>query len=89
MPQILTAQRLRDGRAVFRTEAGTWSETMGDARFFETRDEAADALAGAEPDVAANRVVDAYLVDLDTAGAPVRVRERIRATGLPTVGNAL
>ncbi|MDX5359921.1 MAG: DUF2849 domain-containing protein [Alphaproteobacteria bacterium] len=90
MTQILTAQRLRDGRAVFRTPAGTWSEAMGEAAVFADKDAAREAHAVAEADVAANRIVDLYLVDLGPDGVtPVRLRERIRATGLPTAGNAL
>ncbi|MCP1336050.1 DUF2849 domain-containing protein [Futiania mangrovi] len=89
MPQILTAQRLRDGRAVFRTPDGEWAEDMAAAMRFASVEDAEAARTVAEADIASNRILDLYLIDLGQDGAtPVRLRERIRATGRPTAGNA-
>ena len=87
--QIITANSLGDGRVVFQTTTG-WSLDIGDAQRLESDEAAAAALARANADAAANRVVEPYLIDMrDEAGrlVPVRLRERIRAGG-PTTGHS-
>lgn len=80
MPQILNANDLLTGDVVYWTGEG-WSRDIRDAEV--VRDAAAaEQLSAAE--VAARRVVEPYLVDVeDTAGGPlpVRARERVRALG--------
>ena len=87
--QIITANSLGDGRVVFQTTTG-WSLDIGDAQPLDGEEMAAAALARANADAAANRVVEPYLIDVrDEAGrlVPARLRERIRAGG-PTTGNS-
>lgn len=85
--QIVTANRLRDGIAVFLTRAGQWSETIDDA-VLALEPEAAGALeARAKLDEKATIVTGAYLVDAERREGRVRaahIRERMRALG-PTV----
>lgn len=82
--QILTANRLDDGRVVFLAEDGSWSPRLSEARV--ARDEAAEAdleavgLA-AERDC---RVVGCYLVPVAERDGHIEAtsaRERIRAQG--------
>ncbi|MDK9695718.1 MAG: DUF2849 domain-containing protein [Siculibacillus sp.] len=86
--QIVTANRLVDGRVVFRTAAGHWSETLAAALLLDAADVSA-ALAASAADVAARRIVAPYAVEVTlTSSGPVpkTVRERIRAGG-PTSGS--
>jgi hypothetical protein len=87
--QIITANSLGDGRVVFQTTTG-WGLDIGEAQRLDSEDAAAVALARANADAAANRVVEPYLIDVrDEAGrlVPARLRERIRAGG-PTTGHS-
>lgn len=85
--QVLTANRLRDGRVVYLTPDGGWSLRLGDA-LTAAGDSAAGVLAAqGRQAVAARLVVDPYLIAVaDGGGAirPLRFREAIRAEG-PTV----
>ena len=86
--QIVTANRLTDGRVVFRTAAGRWSETLSAAALLEPT-AATAVLADAAADVAARLIVEPYAVDVTVGAAgpvPKTVRERIRAGG-PTSGS--
>lgn len=88
--QIITANRLGDGRVVFLTDGG-WSQRIGEALVLESKEEAEAALARAETHAAANEVVGPYAVDVRVERGrpePLRLRERIRLTG-PTTGNSL
>ena len=90
MAQIVTANRLRDGLVVFRTEDG-WSEAVADAVRAGDAKGAERLIAAAAAEVAACVVVDPYVVDLDDAApgiTPKLRRELIRATG-PTVETGL
>jgi hypothetical protein len=85
--KVLTANRLRDGEAVwFATDAG-WAETIDGAEV--ARDTAAEERL-AEIGKAAyrdNLVIDVDLVDgeiVEGRIVPTRLRERIRAAG-PTI----
>ena len=89
MSEIVTANRLGDGRVVFRAAQG-WSTDIEAAERLETPEAVAAALAFAAADVAANRVVDAYAIAVTAQEGPIvpsRLRERIRAEG-PTTGNS-
>ena len=85
-PQILTANRLRDGDVVY-WRAGQWVGALADAEVFLAPGEAGAALACAGDAVRDRLVVNPYLfaarVDGDAAH-PVEEREIIRAAG-PTV----
>jgi precorrin-6B methylase 1 len=80
----ITANRLRDGEAVFWAKA-QWVTTFDEAELFAT-DEAADAAltaARAQPDI----VVETYMIDVvhdDGLPIPTAFRERVRALG-PTI----
>ncbi len=90
LPQMLTANRLRDGDVVY-WRAGGWVETLGQGDVFAAEADAEAALAAAGKFVAGNVVVNPYLFDVraDASGiAPVKEREIIRAAG-PTVRSDL
>lgn len=85
--QIVTANRLGDGRVVFLAWDGGWSETIDDAHRSDGAEESEWLLAMAGRAAAARLVVDPYLIDVAVADGRVRAvkrRERIRAAG-PTV----
>lgn len=84
--QIVTANRLIDGRVVFRDADGRWVEAFAAAA--PVADTAA-ALAKAAEDEASGLVVGAYAVDVVTIDGrlePKAQREKIRVTG-PTSGS--
>ena len=85
--QLITANRLRDGIAVFMTRAGEWSETIDEAVLAVEPQAAAALEARAKEDEKKTLVTGAYLVDAERLHARVRashIRERMRALG-PTV----
>ncbi|MGD0190629.1 MAG: DUF2849 domain-containing protein [Rhizomicrobium sp.] len=85
-PQILTANRLRDGEVVYWRDGG-WSKTVDEATIFGEDGPAKSALAGAEASVKARLVVNPYLFAVRIEGGevrPVEEREIIRAAG-PTI----
>jgi len=86
--KILTANRLDDGLVVYLGEGG-WTADIDVAR--RAHDDGTAAALDYQGRQAAgrNEVADPYLIDLDDdadndEGAPVRLRETIRANG-PTV----
>ncbi|CAN2534263.1 hypothetical+protein [Methylocapsa aurea] len=83
-PKILLASDLAEGDVVF-LGAGGWERDLLRAKIAYDAAEAAALEAAGKADVAANRVVDAYLVDVsvDAAGAPtpLHFREKFRAVG--------
>jgi hypothetical protein len=88
-PQVLTANRLRDGIVVFFSPDGGWSERIDEARVVEDELSRAEVVAAGERAVAAGLVVGPYLIEALVSGSritAVRLRERIRATG-PTAGS--
>lgn len=85
--QVITANRLSDGRVVWWTGPGAWTTGIAGARVLADKAEREAALAAAAADVATQAVLDVYAVDVEAAaGGPVpkSLRERIRAEG-PTV----
>jgi hypothetical protein len=85
--QLVTANRLRDGIAVFLTHSGAWSETIDDAVLAQEPQAAAALEARARQDEIATLITGPYLVDAERLGGRVRaghIRERLRALG-PTV----
>jgi len=86
--QIVTANRLGDGRVVFRDRGGRWVEVLA-AAVVLSKDAAAAAVEAASADVAARLIVEPYAVDVSETAAgiePKTMREKIRAGG-PTSGS--
>src|SRR3569833_1207285 len=87
MQEMITANRLADGRVVFFDADGQWSEDFHRGAILSDAAAKADAVARAQASAASNEVVDPYPIELEMrAGhlAPKALRERIRASG-PTV----
>jgi hypothetical protein len=87
--EIVTANRLKDGRVVFQA-AGGWSADIRQAEMLDGKETVAAALDRAKADAACDIVVDPYAIAVTTAAAgitPTRLRERIRAEG-PTTGSS-
>jgi len=86
--EIVTANRLADGRAVYLGEAG-WSENLEAAQVAGSAAAAEALLALAERAAASNEVVAPYRIEVvEEKGLlrPRTLRERIRADG-PTVAH--
>ncbi len=82
-PQMITANRLRDGEVVW-WNAGRWVEALAEGEVFPDPTGADAALEAARAFVRDNVVVNPYLFDVRfEAGAirPVKEREIIRAAG--------
>ena len=85
--QLVTANRLRDGIAVFLTRTGQWSELIDDAALALEPQAAAALEARAKEAEKATIVTGPYLIDAERREGRVRaahIRERMRAQG-PTV----
>jgi Protein of unknown function (DUF2849) len=85
--QVVTANRLGDGRVVFLADGYRWVEEIGLANIGETDEAAKALLAIAEKAVADRVVVGPYLIDVSADGAritPTRYREVLRALGPST-----
>src|SRR5689334_13206905 len=85
--QLVTANRLRDGIAVFLTRSGEWSEEIDNAVLALEPEAAAALEARARNDEKRTLVTGPYLVDAERLNGRVRaahIRERMRALG-PTV----
>ena len=85
--QLVTANRLRDGIAVFMTRSGEWSETIDDAVLALEPQAAAALEVRAKEDEKKTLVTGSYLIDAERLNGRVRaahIRERMRALG-PTV----
>ncbi len=83
LPQMLTANRLRDGEVVW-WKAGQWVTTLAEGEIFEDPKAADAALGAAQAFVRGNEVVTPYLFDVRVANGairPVKEREIIRAAG--------
>ncbi|HZF33532.1 MAG TPA: DUF2849 domain-containing protein [Candidatus Angelobacter sp.] len=82
--QVVTANRLGDGRVVFLADGYRWVEEIGLAHVGDT-DEAAKALLAIAEKAAADRIVVApYLIGVsaeDDRILPTRYREVLRALG--------
>ena len=87
MTQVLTANRLGDGRVVFLTPTGGWSPDLNDACLVADEDAAAELSAVGALAEAACTVVGPYLIEVraqDGRLEAAAIREAIRAAG-PTV----
>jgi sulfite reductase (NADPH) hemoprotein beta-component len=86
--QIVTANRLTDGRVVFRDRDGRWVSAIAGAAVLDAA-AAKVAVEASQADVAARLIVEPYAIDVvqGPAGiAPKTMREQIRAGG-PTSGS--
>lgn len=84
MLQIVTANRLGDGEVVWLGTGGQWVETVEAAQVFDSKEAVAEALALGARAVAERLIVEPYEIDVtqkDGRIVPVRLREKIRATG--------
>jgi Protein of unknown function (DUF2849) len=82
--QALTANRLRDGIAVFLSEYGTWSPWLHDAQVARSKDDAGKLEARGAQDTKMNIVVGVYLIDVieeDGALRAAHIREHMRTQG--------
>ena len=82
--QVMTANRLRDGDAVFLTRAGIWSEKIDEAALVQEPQAVAALEARAVDDAKANHVTGQYLIDAERVDGKIKatlIRERIRTLG--------
>ena len=87
-PQMITANRLRDGTVVYFTAGKGWSEMFAEGAIWNDKESAETALTESKEFVTARIVVEPYLfeVALTEAGPkPTSARERVRADHQPTV----
>lgn len=85
--QVLTANRLTDGIAVWYDTAGTWNEWIGRSEVAHGKEDAERLEAIGKKAYANNEVLDVNLVEVEEIDGqirPLRLRERIRAEG-PTI----
>lgn len=84
MQQAFTANRLIDGRVVYLTAAGGWSEDFDESFFCTNEDEVGEYQKRAELAAVADEVVEPYVIDVErgpSGARPARHREVIRAFG--------
>lgn len=83
-PQILLASDLADGEVLFLGREG-WERDHRRARVARDTDEAAALESFGKAEIAANRVVDVYLADVeigaDGVPTPLHYREKMRIKG--------
>ena len=82
-PQMITANRLRDGEVVW-WNAGRWVMSLAEGEVFAEPKAADSALEQAVASVRDNTMVNPYLFDVRVEGGvikPVKEREIIRAAG--------
>lgn len=85
MLQIVTANRLRDGRVVFLTASSQWSESVTESAVAADEDAATRLLAVGDEAERRCEVIAPYLIEVEGPTLrPVAMREAIRAKG-PTV----
>jgi len=87
--QVMTANRLGDGRVVYLGCDG-WTDELGAARILQNETDIGTAEATAREAVADRQIVEPYLIEVETECdgiQPRRLREKIRAEG-PTTGNS-
>jgi hypothetical protein len=85
--QVLTANRLTDGIAVWYDKEGNWNEWIGRSEVAHTKEDAERLEAIGKKAYANNVVLDVNLVEVEEIEGqirPLRLRERIRAEG-PTI----
>jgi hypothetical protein len=87
MSLAITANRLRDGRVVFRTASGGWSLNVADSAIEPSEAVANSVIAAVNANANEQDVVEVYAVEMSLTGKtlrPAKLREAIRALG-PTI----
>lgn len=87
MPQMIIANRLRDGLVVFLADGDRWETAIASGALVDSDAEAARLLAIAKRHEAEGQVIDPQPIDVVVEGGkprPTAIREAIRAFG-PTV----
>jgi hypothetical protein len=87
MPQMIIANRLRDGAVVFLAPGESWELAIAAGTVIDDQEEATRLFAVAKRHETECRVVDPTLIEVeikDGAPRPTAIREAIRAFG-PTV----
>ena len=87
MPQMIIANRLRDGAVVFLAPGESWDTAIAAGAVIEAEAEATRLMAVAKRDEGECRVIDPQLIDVeikDGKPRPTAIREAIRAFG-PTI----
>jgi Protein of unknown function (DUF2849) len=87
MSLAITANRLKDGRVVFRTTSGGWSLDVADSAIEPNEAAANLVLANVNANANEQDVVEVYAVEMNLTGKtprPAKLREAIRALG-PTI----
>ena len=82
--QVLTANRLTDGIAVWYDRDGKWNEWIGRSVVANSKEDAEHLEAIGKKAYADNEVLDVNLVEVEEIEGqirPLRLRERIRAEG--------
>jgi Protein of unknown function (DUF2849) len=85
--QVVTANRLGDGRVVYLADGYLWVEEIGRSRIAEDDETGKALVAIAEKAVVDRIVVAPYLIDVKVEGdrvTPTRYREVLRAIGPST-----
>ena len=85
--QAITGNRLADGEVVYYSETGAWETDFAQAVILDGPDAVSASLENAKAEGSEREVVGIYpfeVKQIDTAFAPVSVRETIRAKG-PTI----
>ncbi|KZM47930.1 DUF2849 domain-containing protein [Labrenzia sp. OB1] len=85
--KVITANRLLNGDVVWLAGTGDWVERITLAKVFEGKEAVAEALAQGVAAEDRQEVVSVYAMDVtveDGVIVPVRLREKIRATGPTT-----
>ena len=86
-PQIVTANDLRSGDAVYLTATAGWTRRIGEAAVVANVEAGTALLAEAEAQAKKNIVVAPYLIPVDasvTPPKPIQYREILRAEGPST-----
>jgi hypothetical protein len=87
MPQMIIANRLRDGAVVFLAPGESWELAIAAGTVIDDQEEATRLFAVAKRHETECRVIDPTLIEVelkDGAPRPTAIREAIRAFG-PTV----
>ena len=88
MPHVISANRLTDGKIVFRAGDGAWTPDLARADRHADAKAADAALATARADVTANLVVEVEANEVREDGGrlvAVAMRDRVRFSGGPTI----
>ena len=87
MPQMIIANRLRDGAVVFLASGESWEPAIAAGAVIESEADATRLMALAKRHEAECQVIDPQLIEVEIEGGkprPTAIREAIRAFG-PTV----